>query len=57
MSTNNNSGFGGNTGATKAWDRMGNPDTQGDDTGTTDDDKKMGTDPQPKAGSGDPKKA
>ena len=50
MNTNNNSGFGGNTG-TKAWDKTGNPDTK-----PTGDDKKMGTDPQPKARSDDPKK-
>lgn len=51
MSTNNNSGSGGNNGTTKAWDKMGTPDTK-----PTGDDKKMGTDPQPKASSGDPKK-
>ena len=51
MSTNNNHGFSEDTGTTKAWDKMGNPDTK-----HTGDDKKMGTDPQPKGWGDDTKK-
>ena len=51
MSTNNNHGFGEDTNTTKAWDKMGNPDTK-----HTGDDKKMGTDPQPKGWGDDTKK-